>query len=353
MEDLGMSRAWAGRRVLVTGATGIIGSWLVRRLLENGAIVVALVFDWDPQSELVRSGDVLRAHVVNGALEDFRSIERAVNLHETDTVIHLGAQTLVGSALRNPLPTFEANIRGTYNVLEVCRIHSGLVRSVVVASSDKAYGESDVLPYSEEMPLAGRHPYDVSKSCADLLAQTYAHTYQLPVTIARCGNVYGGGDLNWSRIVPGTIRSLLEDRPPVIRSDGMFTRDYIYVLDVVQGYLRLAERAAEDGIRGEAFNFGPGKGVTVLELTRAIQRLLGREDLEPEILNRAQSEIRHQYLDSTKAVTRLGWSPEFTLEEGLDQTIAWYRRFLAASGEETMPAPPLVAWPAEHGRGGD
>lgn len=328
MEGLDVSGAWAGRRVFVTGATGIVGSCLVRRLLDEGAMVVALVFDWDPQSDLMRSGDVERAHVVSGRLEDITALERAVNLHETDTVIHLGAQTLVGTAHRNPLPTFEANIRGTYNLLEVCRIHRDLVQSVVVASSDKAYGDVAELPYTEEMPPLGKHPYDVSKSCTDLLAGTYGHTYDLPVTVARCGNIYGPGDLNWSRIVPGTIRSLLRDERPILRSDGTFTRDYIYVRDVVDGYLRLAGRSGEEGIRGEAFNFSPGEPLSVLEITRAIQRLMHREDLEPVILDEARAEIRDQYLDCLKASERLGWTSGYTLEEGLLETIEWYSDFL-------------------------
>jgi len=324
-----MSGEWVGRRVFVTGATGIVGSWLVRRLLQEGALVVALVRDWDPQTELIRSGDIQRTHVVNGALEDYSSLERAVNEHEIDAVFHLGAQTIVGSAYRSPLPTFEANIRGTYNLLEVCRVHRELVSSVVVASSDKAYGESPVLPYLEDMPLAARHPYDVSKSCTDLLAATYSHTYGLPITVARCGNIYGGGDLNWSRIVPGTIRSLLAGERPIIRSDGKFTRDYIYVQDIVDAYLRLAEKAAHDGVRGEGFNFSAGKPVTVLEITEMIQRLMGREDLEPVILDQARAEIRDQYLDSSKAINRLDWSFRFSLDEGLRETIEWYTRFLS------------------------
>lgn len=337
-----MSGAWSGRRVFVTGATGIVGSWLVRRLLDEGAVVVTLIYDWDPQSELMRSGDVGRTHVVSGGLEEISAVERAVNLHETDTVIHLGAQTLVGTANRNPLPTFEANIRGTYNLLEVCRIHRDLVKSVVVASSDKAYGDVAELPYSEEMPLLGKHPYDVSKSCADLLAGAYGHTYDLPVTVARCGNIYGGGDLNWSRIVPGTIRSLLSGQAPILRSDGTFTRDYIYVKDVVDGYLRLADRADQDGVRGEAFNFSPGEPLSVIEITRTIQALMGREDLEPVILDQAQAEIRDQYLDCRKAAARLGWSSGYTLEEGLRETIAWYMEFL---GVDRDPAAAGVTGP--------
>jgi CDP-glucose 4,6-dehydratase len=244
-------------------------------------------------------------------------------------VFHLGAQPIVQTALRNPLPTFEANIRGTYNLLEACRIHRTLVKQVVVASSDKAYGDGPSLPYTEDMPANGRHPYDVSKSCTDLLALSYAHTYGLPVTVARCGNIYGGGDLNWSRIVPGTIRSLASGQRPIIRSNGLFTRDYIFVEDVVDAYLALARRGDEPGVRGEAFNFSPESRVSVLEITDRLRRLMGREDLEPVILDEVKAEIRDQYLDSTKAATRLDWKARFDLETGLGETIGWYRAFLA------------------------
>ena len=320
---------WTERRVLVTGATGIVGSWLVKRLLAGGAYVVTLVRDWDPQTELIRSGDVHRTHVISGALEDYATLERAISEHEVQTVFHLGAQAIVTTALRSPLPTFEANIRGTYNLLEACRVQRELVQQVVVASSDKAYGSSDKLPYTEDMPANGRHPYDVSKSCADLLAMTYAHTYRLPVTVARCGNIYGGGDLNWSRIVPGTIRSLLTGNRPVIRSNGRFVRDYIYVFDVVEAYLALAARAADTGVRGEAFNFSPESRVSVLEITGLIQRLMGRDDLEPVILDQAAGEITDQYLDSSKARTVLQWAPRHSLENGLRDTIGWYQALLA------------------------
>jgi CDP-glucose 4,6-dehydratase len=330
--------SWADRRVLVTGATGIVGSWLVKRLLAEGAQVVALVRDADPQTELIRSGDIQRTSVVNGRLEDYGDVERAINEHETDTVFHLGAQAIVTTAHRSPLATFEANIRGSYHVLEACRVHRALVGRVIVASSDKAYGEATTLPYTEDMPANGRHPYDVSKSCTDLLAQTYAHTYHLPVAVARCGNIYGGGDLNWSRIVPGTIRSLWLGERPVIRSNGLFTRDYIYVQDVVDAYLALADRCGDDDVRGEAFNFSPERPLSVLEITEAIQRLMAREDLQPRVLDQARGEIRDQYLDSTKAKTRLGWSARFTLDAGLRETIAWYRRFL-----ETTTSRPALA----------
>ncbi len=323
-----MSMTWKQHRVFVTGATGIVGSWLVKRLLQEGAYVVVLVRDWDPQSELIRSEAIRRTSVVQGALEEYATLERAVNEHEIDTVFHLGAQTIVGTAFRNPLATFEANIRGTYNLLEACRVHSHLVKRVVIASSDKAYGTVKTLPYTEEMFPNGRHPYDVSKSCADLLATAYAHTYELPVTVARCGNIYGGGDLNWSRIVPGTIRSLLNNERPVLRSDGQFTRDYVFVLDIVEAYLLLAENTPKSGIRGEAFNFSTECPVTVLEITHKIQELMGRQDLKPLILNQAKAEIRDQYLDARKARRLLEWKPLYSLEKGLTETITWYREFL-------------------------
>jgi CDP-glucose 4,6-dehydratase len=321
---------WNGRRVFVTGATGMIGSWLVKDLLAQGAYVAALVRDADPQSELYRSGDIRRVTVVNGALEDFWTLERAINEHEVDTVFHLGAQTIVGTAHRFPLPTFEANIRGTYNLLEACRLHSNMVQRVVIASSDKAYGEQPNLPYTEDMPLNGRHPYEVSKSCADLIAQCYHHTYGLPVAIARCGNVYGGGDLNWSRIVPGTIRSFLRGERPIIRSDGTYVRDYIYVKDVVRAYMRLAECLDDDRVQGEAFNFSTETPLTVLELVQAIQRLMNCEHIEPQILDYAEGEIRAQYLSAAKARSILSWEPRFNLEQGLRETIEWYRVFLAS-----------------------
>jgi CDP-glucose 4,6-dehydratase len=322
---------WTQRKVFVTGATGIVGSWLVKRLLHLGANVVTLVRDWDPQTELVRSGDILKTNVVNGCLEDYATLERAINEHEVDTVFHLGAQPIVSTALRNPLPTFEANIRGSYNLLEACRVHKSLVQRVVVASSDKAYGDGPSLPYTEDMPANGRHPYDVSKSCTDLIALSYAHTYDLPVTVARCGNIYGGGDLNWSRIVPGTIRSVLQGERPIIRSNGLFTRDYIFVEDVVDGYLALAEQTEKADVRGEAFNFSPESKVSVLEITKVIQQLMKREDLAPVILDQVRAEIRDQYLDSTKAKQRLGWKAKHSLAAGLDPTIGWYKQFLGAA----------------------
>jgi CDP-glucose 4,6-dehydratase len=324
----GKNGFWLDRPVFVTGGTGLVGSWLVKRLLEARADVVCLVRDWIPQSELVRSRQIERVKVVRGDIRDRETLERILGEYEIDTVIHLAAQTIVPIANRNPVSTFETNVQGTWNLLEACR-RSPRVRQIVAASSDKAYGDQEKLPYDEGTPLQGRHPYDVSKSAADLIAATYAQCYETPVAVTRCGNFFGGGDLNWNRIVPGTIRSVLRGQRPVIRSDGQFVRDYFYVEDGAAAYMLLAEQLARrPELRGEAFNFSYGKPQTVLEITRQILSLM-QSKLDPEILNEAVHEIRRQYLDAGKARKMLGWSPLFTLEAGLQQTIAWYREFLA------------------------
>jgi CDP-glucose 4,6-dehydratase len=326
-----MSGAWAGRRVFVTGATGFVGSWLVKALLDEGAHVVALVLDADSQSELYRSGDIGRVSVVSGALEDFRALERGIVGQDVDSVFHLGAQAIIETAHRAPFGTFETNVRGTYNLLEVCRLHADRVHRVVVASSDKAYGETAELPYTETAPLDGRHPYEVSKSCADLLARSYHHTYGLPVGIARCGNIYGGGDPHWDRIVPGTIRSLLRGERPIIRSDGTYVRDYLYVKDCVAGYLTLGAALDRAEFAGEAFNFSTESWVTVREIIAAIQKVMGRTDLDPVVQNTARDEIRSQSLSSRKARERLGWNAAFDLERGLGETVDWYERYLGGT----------------------
>ena len=323
-----MKSSWKNRRVLVTGPTGIVGSWLIKELLSLGAYVVGLIKDADHQSELYRSGDIRRISVVNGSLEEFRLLEKTTGQHEVDTVFHLGAQTIVDTARRFPLQTFETNIRGTYNLLEACRVHIESVQCVVIASSDKAYGEQTGLPYTEEMPLKGQQPYDVSKTCADFIAQTYYHAYGLPVVITRCGNIYGGGDLNWSRIVPGTIRSLALNEVPIIRSDGSYIRDYIYVKDVVSAYIRIGECFLDPRVPGSAFNIGTDTPLTVLELVKIIQRLMNSAHLEPRILNCDSGEIRAQYLSSSRARKVLGWKPLFDLERGLTETIEWYTAFM-------------------------
>jgi len=318
---------WRDRPTLVTGATGLLGSWLTRSLTTVGADVVCLVRDWVPQSELVRSKTLEKVKVVRGDVRDRDLIERVLAEYEVDVVFHLAAQTIVGIANLNPVSTFESNIQGTWNLLEACR-RSPRVKSIVVASSDKAYGDQEILPYEEDAPLEGRHPYDVSKSCADLIAQTYGKTYKLPVAVTRCGNFYGGGDLNWNRIVPGTIRSVVRGEQPVIRSDGKFVRDYFYVEDGAAAYMLLAERLAQDSeLSGTCFNFSNELQITVLELVDKILHKM-ESKLQPNVRNEASNEIRHQYLSAQLARQTLGWSPLFTLEQGLDRTIGWYKDFL-------------------------
>lgn len=327
MEGECMTGFWLDRPTLVTGATGLVGAWIVRSLVAAGADIVCLVRDWVPQSELVQSGFLEKVKVVRGDVRDQRIMERTLGEYEVDTVLHLAAQTIVPIANRNPTSTFETNVAGTWALLEACR-RSPTVKQIVLASSDKAYGAHESLPYDEEAPLQGRYPYDVSKSCADLIGQSYAATYDLPVAITRCGNFYGGGDLNWNRIIPGTIRSVLRGQPPIIRSDGNFVRDYFYVEDGAAAYLLLAERLAKNpNLRGRAFNFSNEIQVTVLDLVRRLLTLMG-SDLDPEVCNQGSNEIRLQYLSAARARQELGWKPLFTLEEGLQRTIAWYRNYL-------------------------
>lgn len=319
---------WKNHNVFVTGATGLLGSHMVEELVNQGANVTCLIRDWVHGSKLLDSDYLSKCNVVRGELTDFELLLRAINEHEIDTVFHLGAQTIVGTASRSPLSTFEANIKGTWNVLEACRMCSKLVQRVLVASSDKAYGSHDNLPYTENTPLIGRFPYDVSKSCTDLISKSYFYSFGLPVAITRCGNLFGAGDLNFNRIIPGTIRSATQNESPIIRSDGKFVRDYFYVKDAVDAYLRLAERLPSDEFNGEDFNFGTETPLSVIDLVDRILGAMNKQDLQPTILNQASNEIREQFLDCTKARTMLNWQPVRTFDDGLNETIEWYSDWL-------------------------
>jgi len=325
------ARFWRGRNVLVTGCTGLLGSWLTQALVDHRAQVVGLIRDWVPQSQLTRSGTINRIRVVRGAIEHYELVHRVLSEYEVDTVFHLAALTIVPIANRAPLTAYESNIKGSWTVLEAAR-NSPLVSRVVLASSDKAYGSQEQLPYTEEMPLLARHPYDVSKACAEMLAVTHYHTYGLPVGIARCANLYGGGDLNFNRLVPEVLRAALLGERPVIRSDGSLLRDYLYVLDAVSAYLVLAGHLDDPAFYGQAFNFGIDDPKSVLELTSLIVSLSDHPELEPIIENQELMEIQDQYLSSEKARRMLGWRPQYTLEEGLGQTMAWYKAFFADEG---------------------
>lgn len=315
---------WSDKNVFVTGCTGLLGTHLCELLISRGANVIGLVRDYVPKSRLFTEQLKQKMVIVNGNIENYGLLERAINEYEIDTVFHLAAQTIVSIAIKNPLSTFDANIKGTWNLLEACRRNPGVQR-IIMASSDKAYGEHECLPYKEEAPLQGRHPYDVSKSCADLIAQMYSHTYDQPVCITRCGNFYGPGDLNFNRLVPGTIRSALQGKNPVIRSDGTYIRDYFYVKDGAEAYLFLAQKMDEIPIHGEAFNFSNELQITVIELVNKILSLMGCSHLYPVIKNEASKEIRHQYLSTEKAKKILGWQPQYPLEQALKDTIEWYR----------------------------
>lgn len=321
-----VNKFWNNKNVFVTGGTGFLGSYLVKKLVNYGANVTILVRDYIPQSNIYIGEEYKKVNVVHGMLEDYLLIERALGEYEIDTVFHLAAQAIVGVANKNPLGTFKANIEGTWNILEAAR-KSPLIKQVIVASSDKAYGDQEKLPYDENMPLQGKHPYDVSKSCTDLIAQTYYETYKLPVCITRCGNLYGGGDLNFNRIIPQSIQSILNKEAPVIRSDGSFIRDYFYIEDAVDAYINLAEKIVELNLGGQAFNFSNEIQLTVLELVNKILKIMG-SDIKPIILNQGSNEIIHQYLSAKKARTVLGWSPNYTIDKGLSKTIEWYKNFL-------------------------
>jgi len=321
---------WEDKNVFVTGATGFVGSWVTKALVEKDANVIILARDHKPKSALKYMPDVQSnlGAVITGSLTEYEVVERIFNEYEIDTCFHLAAQAIVTAANRSPLSTFESNIKGTWNILEAARNAPSLER-MVVASSDKAYGEHDKLPYTEEYCLRALHPYDASKACADILARTYFNTYELPVAVSRCANIYGGGDLNFSRIVPDTIRSIIQGKNPIIRSDGTPVRDYMYILDAVNAFLTLAGRIDDKNVVGQAFNFGTELPITVLDLVNKIIDISGKTTLRPEIKGKGKpkGEIDKQYLSIEKAKKVLGWEPQYSIDEGLKETIDWYRAY--------------------------
>jgi len=319
---------WRGVPVLVTGGQGFVGSWLVERLLDEGAHVVVTRRDAPARSRFQVHGLEARCDVVLADLTDHEALVRVLNEYGVRAVFHLGAQTIVGTANRSPLSTFEANVRGTYNLLDACR-ENGALERIVVASSDKAYGAQDELPYTEAFALRPTYPYDVSKACADLIARSYAVTYDLPLAVTRLANVYGGGDINFSRVVPDSARALVDGKPPVVRSDGTPERDYIYADDAVEAYLTVAASLDRPELRGRAWNAGAGRPVPVLEMVRRMIAASGR-DVEPVIAGTGalHGEIDRQYLDSTLIREELGWAPRWDLDSGLSETYRWYERHL-------------------------
>ncbi len=321
---------WQDRNVFVTGATGLVGSWLIDALLAHGANVVALIRDEVPHAELFRSGNHRRIRIVRGDLSSYELLERILAEYEVETVFHLAAQTTVGIANKAPLSTFETNIRGTWLLLEAARRNPTVCR-FVAASSDTVYGAQAELPYDEALPLQAVFPYDISKTCVDLITRSYAQTYQLPTLVTRCSNLFGGGDLNWNRLIPGTIRSVIRGERPVIRSDGHFKRDYLYVKDAVRGYMMGAEQLDRPEVQGEAFNFGRSTPISALEMVRTIIRHSNHPELEPVILNQARGETDVKFVTAAKAARLLDWEPRFDLDRGVAETIAWYRRLLAES----------------------
>jgi CDP-glucose 4,6-dehydratase len=331
---------WLDRRVLVTGANGFVGSWVARTLVEQGARVVAVVRDTPARGGLALQGLTNKVDVVTGSLTEYAVVERALNEFGVEVCFHLAAQAIVGIANRSPLSTFESNMQGSWNVLEACR-RTPSVTGVVVASSDKAYGDHPNLPYTEDFELRATYPYDVSKAATDMLARSYHRTYGLPVAVTRCANIYGGGDLNYTRIIPDAIRSLLRGRDPVIRSDGTPTRDYMYARDAADAYLALAEQLNRDDVAGEAFNFGTETPISVLDLVHEIIAVSGQTGRRPRVMGHGKpsGEIDAQYLASGKARERLGWQPRYDLRSGLRETYDWFADLQAEEQTEDIKVP--------------
>lgn len=316
------NRLWKDKKVLITGYEGFLGSNLTKALSHCGAQIWGLDILTHRTKTILSLSDYNKVIAIKGNVANFTLVDKIIKDNDIEIIFHLAAEAIVGKSLHNPLRTFSSNIKGTWNILESSR-KSKTVKRIIVASSDKAYGSHKKLPYTEHAPLMGSRPYDVSKSCADLLAYSYFHTYGLPVSITRCGNIFGPGDFNLSRIVVDTIRSIIDNRTLTIRSNGKFTRDYVYVDDIVSGYILLAERMKELNLSGEAFNFSNENPITVLELVKKIYKIYGREP-NYKILGEAKHEIKDQYLSSEKSREILGWKPRYTFEEGMEATIKWY-----------------------------
>lgn len=317
------SSFWKDKNVFLTGASGMVGGHIAQRLISYGANVIALLRSKDPRAYFYSEGIDKKTIFAYGDLKDFWRICDIVTRYEIETILHLGAQPIVGTALTNPIETFRTNVNGTMNILEAAR-KAPTVKQIVVASSDKAYGTSAKLPYSEDMPMRGNAPYEVSKSCADLISLSYAETYEMPITVTRFGNIYGPGDLNFNRIIPGAIKAGLTDTVLNIRSDGKMIREYLYVEDVVNGYLMLAENIKKTA--GEAFNFSSGERFNVTGVVEKVENCLGKK-IRTKILNIAKNEIREQYLSSEKIRKLLGWNAKYIIEEGLKEMIPWYKKF--------------------------
>ncbi len=315
--------SWKNSKVLVTGADGFIGSHVAKALVEKGSEVTTIVRDIKKESNIDVLGLKKSIDTIHGDLVNYADCERAINEYGIDFCFHIAAQAIVGPANRSPLSTFESNIKGTWNILEASRL-SKTMKGLVIASSDKAYGQQKKLPYTEDSPLNGYFPYDASKACAEMLAKSYFMTYHLPLAITRNANTYGPADMNLSRIIPDVIVRLLKNEDPVIRSDGTPERDYMYIKDAVSAYLVLAENLHRKDVLGQAFNFGTGKPISVLGLYKKIISLVGKK-AEPKILGQAKNEIDRQYLDSAKAKSVLGWETKYTIDEGLKETIEWYK----------------------------
>ena len=314
------------RNILITGYEGFLGSHLTKTLLGYGANVFGLDILTHRKQTILTDGDFAKIKITKGSVENFSLVLKIIKENKIEFIFHLAAKSLVSDCLQKPIRAFSTNIKGTWNILEASR-NSNTIKEIIIASSDKAYGSCCELPYKENTPLSGNHPYDVSKSCTDLIAQSYFHTYKLPVCVTRCGNFFGGGDLHFNRIVPGTIKSILKNERPVVRSNGLLIRDYIYVKDVVEAYLSLAEKMDDEKIVGQAFNFSTDKPFSVLEIIEEISKVTKNSRLKPVILNNATNEIPNQHLSSEKARTLLNWEPKYGVRGGLEETYLWYRKF--------------------------